>query len=273
MRNMETALGTPREAQVTTAEERLVAPCPSCGKDVERVIPAGTTLPIARVMRRLLATCTTCAEREDGEAEDRKRRQERESRIDRCELPPMLRGLTFDTYDVTRPGALAAATAAQEWARGEHPKRGLLLVGPVGVGKTRLAATATWAALDRISVRYVNVAELIVRMSAGFGDRDRQESLRVLTGRGPIVLDDLDKVNPSMHVLSHLYTAIEGRVQSNASMIVTTNLDPAQLVAKFRRGRAGEDPDERRVAAEAIVSRLLGHCTALEITGPDGRQR
>jgi DNA replication protein DnaC len=255
----------------TEEDERIVSPCPECGTDVERVLPAGTIVSLAKLMRGMALTCTDCSERLDEEEEARKIRMERQGREERCELPPLLRGLSWDGYSVERPGAAAAVDAAREWAAGEHAKRGLLYVGPVGVGKTTLAAIAMWAALDRIGVRYVNVAELAVKMTAAFGDKDRQAALRVLTGRGPVVLDDLDKVNPSMQVLSHLYTAIDGRVQAGTSMIVTTNMDPQALLEKFSKVRQGDDASERRVAAEAIVDRLVGHCSIFRITGGSGR--
>lgn len=270
MRNLDTAIDAPTEPQVTAEDETIVAPCPQCSRDVTRVLPAGTARTMADLLRRMAVTCTECSERLEAEEQAKRDAAQRALRVESCDLPVMLRGLTWDSYDVDDKNEKAVA-AAKAWAAGVHSKRGLLLTGPVGSGKTRLSATAVWAALDRIGVRYVNVAELIVKMSAGFGDRDRQNALRVLTGRGPIVLDDLDKVNPSMHVLSNLYTAIDGRVQAGASMIVTTNLRPSELITKFSRAGGGEDAAERRVAAEAIVSRLRGHCTVHLIDGRDRR--
>lgn len=266
MRSME-----PIEKPVTTEEERIVDPCPGCGKSIERVIPAGMSVAVTSILRKVVLTCDVCAAAAEAREEAAKARIERKSREDECGLPPMLRRLTWESYDTTRPGAEAAKAAMHEWALGVAGKRGLMLVGPVGVGKTRGAATATWEALDRYALRYVNVADLIIKTQAAFGDRDRQVALRILTGRGPIVLDDLDKVNPSMHVLAHLYAAIDGRVQAGAPMFVTTNLDPRSLLAKFARVRPGEDAAERLVTAEAIVSRLVGHCRVVRISGADGR--
>jgi DNA replication protein DnaC len=116
----------------------------------------------------------------------------------------------------------------------------------------------------------VSVPDLIIKLSASFGDKDRAEALKVLTGRGPLVLDDLDKIKPSAHVLSHLFTAIDARYQSGAPLFVTTNMVPSELVDFFAGDRG--DADERRVAAEAIVSRLLEHCVLHRIEGPDRRR-
>jgi DNA replication protein DnaC len=117
-------------------------------------------------------------------------------------------------------------------------------------------------------VRYVSVPDLIIKLGAAFGDKDRAEALRILTGRGALVLDDLDKIKPSTHLLSHLFTAIDNRYQAGAPMFVTANLALTELEAYF----AGAEADgERRVAAEAIVSRLTQHCRVGRIDGPDRR--
>lgn len=275
---------------VTQQDETIVRPCPKCGTDVSRTIPAGTRTALAKMLRGVELMCASCADADDKVEREREHLRLRRQREDRCQLPHVLRGLTFESYNTDRVGAGGALAAARGWSQGKHEKPGLLIVGPVGVGKTRLAATALWAALGDWEnrplvddpdvdaplpgrdVRYVNVAELIVKLSASFGDRERGEALRLLTGKGALVLDDLDKVNPSQQVLAHLYTAIDGRVQAGAPLIVTTNLDPKALVEKFARPGRGEDPAERRVAAEAIVSRLIGHCTVHGIQGADGRR-
>jgi DNA replication protein DnaC len=64
-------------------------------------------------------------------------------------IPRLLRDWRFDRigYADMKPQVLAAARA---WATGEKP--GLLLSGPVGVGKTTLAAAAANARLDKVSL-------------------------------------------------------------------------------------------------------------------------
>jgi hypothetical protein len=78
----------------------------------------------------------------------------------------------------------------------------------------------------------------------------------VLTGSGAIVLDDIDKSNPSEHVRNQLFPAIDQRVEAGAPMIVTANSSIGQLGERL---------------GEAIMSRLAGHCTPLELDGPDRR--
>jgi DNA replication protein DnaC len=275
-------------SEVTLVDETLHKRCPGCDGTVEVVIPKGSAMVTARLMHAFSVMCTACAEADDAREMERERLRIRERNISNCQMPPELRRLSFDSYDTSRKGAANALAAARAWSLGQHERRGIMLCGPVGVGKTRLAATAAWAAMGEfqrkrrrrdgatlvpgVGVRWVNVADLIVKLGAAFGDKDRAEALRILTGRGGIVLDDLDKINPSQFVLSHLYTAIDGRMQHAAPMFVTTNLFPDQLREKLARRMGREDAEERRVIAESIVSRLTGYCTVHGITGPDGRQ-
>lgn len=261
------------ELPVSTEDEVLSTPCVAgCGTTVTRTIPAGYTERAAKIMRGIPLMCAVCIDADERAQRDRERERMRRGREDRCLLPRGLRSLTWESYETHRKGAAGALVAAQALATGKHEKCGAMFVGPVGVGKTRLAATCAWAMLDRCELRYVNVADLMTKLTAAFGDGARAEALKVLTGRTALVLDDLDKINPTQTVLAHLYTAIDGRVQNGAPLIVTTNLMPGKLREKLARPGRGEDAEARAVIADSIVSRLLGHCTVHGIDGEDGRR-
>jgi DNA replication protein DnaC len=260
------------EIRSTTEDRELVSACPTCRNEVRVTIPAGTLLTVARFVAGLTPECDPCADRREAEHEREEQVRLRRQRVDASNLPPKLRKLTWESYltdDPRWPKARPALVAARAWASETAPRKGLLVSGTVGTGKTRLAATAAWEMLLRRDVRYVSVPDLIIRLGASFGDKDRADALRVLTGRGALILDDLDKIKPSTHVLTHLYTAIDNRYQAGAPLFVTTNLDAGQLVAYFR----GSDEDaERAVTAEAIVSRLMEHCVIGRVDGPDRRR-
>jgi hypothetical protein len=167
-------------------------------------------------------------------------------------IPDALRGLPLPD------GAGGPETAARRWATGEL--RALLLTGPVGVGKTRAAASAAWERAEREPVRWVSVPVLFAQLGRGFGDEQRDDALTVLTGTGALVLDDLDKSRPTEYVAEQLFAAIDSRVAAGAALLVTTNLALSELAARF--------PEPY---GEAIVSRLAGYCEALAMEGPDRR--
>lgn len=226
--------------------------CFRCGEPLELRSDEPPTRMAMVFARRMF--CDDCAAA--SEAEDARRRGEvdRRNRIDDSGLPAALRGLHFD--DLNTDGRIEAIEAVRTWAQTERPKRGVCLFGDVGVGKTRIAATGSWERLRRFPCGWVSVPVLIANVGAGFGDDERRAAIRTIAGKGTLVLDDLDKVNPSEWARSQLFAAIDTRVQSGAPLLITTNLPPSKLAEKF---------------GQAIVSRIVGACDVYELAGRDRR--
>jgi DNA replication protein DnaC len=193
----------------------------------------------------LMYVCDECSTEEERRSEQAADAASFGKRFKASGMPEHARELRFQ--DMIASGSRAQAIdGARNWAvQKPRDARGLLLHGPAGTGKTRLAATAAVARLRQYPVAWVSVAMLIARLQASFSDKDRADALKVLTGAGALVLDDLDKVNPSETVRSQLFVAIENRVEAEAPLLITTNLPPAELEEKF---------------GEAIVSRIAGFC-------------
>jgi len=164
-------------------------------------------------------------------------------------LPAQLRGVDFGGF--TQPEAV---DLAKRWGNGEL--QGLCLTGDVGVGKTRLAAAAVWPMLYRRRVRWVDTAQLVSSLRSSFDDAHRAQAMRVITGNGPAVFDDLDKVNPTDFVREVLFGAINARVAQGSPLLITTNQPPSAL---------GE------ILGAAVMSRLAGYCTVVEMLGADRR--
>jgi DNA replication protein DnaC len=171
------------------------------------------------------------------------------ARITRSELPSPLQGLRIEDA-VKGP----ASEAAGFWATGKIP--GLCLTGPVGVGKTWLAAAAAWERLQTYSVRWVSTARLMAQLRSGFNSEAKAKADTIIAGTGAIVLDDLDKVKPSEYAREVLFAAIDGRVEEGSPLLVTTNKSMGEL------GNQLGDP---------IMSRLAGHCRVVKMVGDDRR--
>lgn len=188
--------------------------------------------------------CADCQEHEQAE-----RAKRLQTRIDRSELPGPLLGLSIN--DAIQG---AATDAAWKWAHGELP--GLCLTGPVGVGKTWLAAAATWHRLQTYGVRWVSAARLMAQLRSGFNSKAKAKADEIITGAGAIVLDDLDKVSPTDYAREVIFAAIDGRVEEGAPVLVTTNKSMSEI------GEQLGDP---------VMSRLAGYTRVVKMQGEDRR--
>lgn len=233
-------------------------PCRDCGREFTIQVPRGNGWLEAKV-RALAVICNECADASEAaeaerEAQDRADRQRR--RIAATGLPPSFHGIDLAGLDTGHNSA--AHGAARRWADGDL--RGLVLTGQVGVGKTTLAAAAMLAMHERDPVQWVSVPSLVAQ---SFGDDTAKAQVaKTLTGRTPLVLDDLDKVKAGEWVASQLFAAIDNRVTAEAGLLVTTNMAIPDIGRKF----GGE-------FGIAIVSRLADrrYCEAHEMRGPDRR--
>ena len=239
--------------------------CKTCEREFER-----TDLPddLSEHWRAKLLTwpveCPECAEA--SEAEERRREAEREAR-ERAQrvgawrnasgIPPRWRGQVWGELEVSAEHAPAVA-AANAWGRAGLP--GLVLVGAVGVGKTRIAATAAWTRLKRGPLHWFSAPHLFKLLDTKLGSPEREHALSVITGTTALVLDDLDKVRASEYAAEHIYVAIDGRINAGAALLVTANMTLGALGEKF--------PEHH---GEAIVSRLAGYCETFLLEGDDRR--
>lgn len=166
-------------------------------------------------------------------------------RVEDSGLPAPLRGLPWPIG--------TAATAAREWADGE--RQGLVLTGAVGVGKTYLAGCAAYEMLKRSSLTWLSVADLMMRLRASFSDEGRAQAVHAIQSAGPLVLDDLDKANPTDFGIEVLFAAIDQRIVNGTPLLVTTNLALDDLADRM---------------GDPIASRLAG-LGPIEMAGVDRR--
>lgn len=236
--------------------------CVNCGCTVIREIPDHFDERWRAKLERVPPVCDACIA--TGDAEDERQRVERDqvererrirARRVASGVPSSLQGLTWSDVQDAPAGPLRGA---QAWARGEAA--GLLLTGPVGVGKTWLAAAAAWHRLDCAPVGWISVPALLARLSLNFADKTRDDALSTIAGTRALVLDDIDKARRTEYAAEHLFCAIDNRITAGAQLLVTTNLTLSALAERF--------PEP---FGEAIVSRLAQHCAAFALEGTDRR--
>jgi DNA replication protein DnaC len=137
-------------------------------------------------------------------------------------------------------------------------------MGDVGTGKTSLAMAVSKAAVEAgHTVAIYSLPRLLARIrrtyDAEAGEDSYLDFFRRLTSVDLLHIDDLGAEKRSDWVLEQLYAIVDERYQSQRSMVVTTNLDQADLETQI---------------GPRTVSRLVEICgDPLPLFGDDLRYR
>lgn len=178
---------------------------------------------------------------------------------------------TFETFEVT-PDNKRGHDWARRYAdqfdtlRNEH-RNGLYLTGAEGRGKTHLAVATALHLLDRgYRVTVYMTLDLLGDIKATFngGAESEERVMQRLRDVDLLVLDDLGKEPPKDWALSTLFRVINDRYEDMTPIIVTTQYDDDELVARL--SKFGDVK-----TAKALVSRLSEMCYRVDCQGKDWR--
>ena len=174
--------------------------------------------------------------------------------------PAMVLEAWDDTAEVTYDRAVWSELVSLRFV---EQADNVLVLGPVGVGKTLLATALGHIACRRkVSVHFERADKLHKRLKAARLDASYDAEMRKLIGVDMLVLDDLCLQKLDATDTSDLYEVVIER-HHRASTVVTSDRDPSEWLAMMA------DP----LLAQSAVDRLKSAAWELVIEGSSYRQR
>jgi DNA replication protein DnaC len=206
--------------------------------------------------------------------------EDRERLIRAARIPPRYQHCEFGNYD---KGKSDSKSDTSKWMAMTEAQRvlddyltvdgrGLLFMGPVGVGKTHLAAAILRHLIEKYHVRglFYQFGALLRQIQDSYNPVSQTSEMTVLEpvfNADVLVLDELGASKPTDWVRDTMMQIINTRYNDKRLTIFTTNYsdkrknesDPTELL-------------EERIGV-ALRSRLYEMCKTVEIEGEDYRKR
>lgn len=206
----------------------------------------------------------------EAEVEARKTKEmletEMEARIRRAQRIKEMSGLgkkyldfAFKDFPINENNK-TAYKACFDLSRQKHPySRGVVLSGPNGIGKTRLAACIINAIAQRGHVVYFgNIVDIKNRVCDSFGDI--AAAVKRILECDLLIIDDLGQEyvrgDDDSYIRELVYQLVAKLDADERGIVITTNLEPKAFAERYK---------------QATLSRLMGMCDMVVYRDVDHR--
>lgn len=248
------AANSPRENEYIGENGLLY--CAVCNEPHQVQMPAIEGIAPARVVR---CVCS-CARIEEQRYQEQYRRDGIERQRRNCFQGTGMSGWNFKNDNGQRADLSDAAKKyAEQFKEHQRDGMGLLYYGPIGTGKTYLAACIANAVIDQgYTARMTNFAEISNELQSTW---EKQDYIEDLCGRDLLIIDDLGVERDSKYMQEVVYNIIDTRYRAKLPMIITTNLTDKELA------------HAKEIGNTRIYDRIMERCLAVKVDGQSRRRQ
>ena len=222
--------------------------------------------PDRRTPLKVVRACR--CDREEEKAEQRKKKdQEADERISRLRrlslMDEKFNDATFENFSVTKANERNfrfCRNYAKQYEVMMVKNQGLLFYGDVGTGKSFAAACIANDLMSRgISV----VMTSFVKILEALDDRSERETdiINRVNSAKLLIIDDLGTERSTSYGLEKVYNIIDTRYRKKLPMILTTNIDVAEMKS------------ETDIRYSRIYDRIFEVCYPLPFAGTNWRKK
>lgn len=214
--------------------------------------------------------------------------------IEHARIPQRYAHCSLESYDAQFNLADRSLGAALLQARNfvkafplETDGKGLLLVGPIGVGKTHLAVGILKDLIIERGAKglFVDYRDLLKQVQNSYGRNDLSERdiLSPVFEAEVLVIDELGAAKPTDWVWDTVAHILNTRYNDRRTTIITTNYHNSKETASGQWDHLPKKEKEAKMAmsgdtlgdriTERMRSRLQEMCVVVEMNGADFRQK